>query len=112
MIEVWPHTPVVQEMRGRLKDPAERKHWRLRGQIIERPFGQIKQHDGFRRWTVWGLEGVKTQWAMICATLNLRVLYRRWQQKNLPRRPGAAGVLVNLPLNVRNTLKLSQRLAA
>jgi len=112
MIEVWPHTPVVQAMRRRLKNPEEQERWRKRGQIIERPFGQIKQHDGFRRWTVWGLEGVKTQWAMICTTLNLRVLYRRWRQKNLPRRPGAAGVLATLPLNPKNTLNLRQRLAA
>lgn len=112
MIEVWPHTPVVQAMRERLKDPEEQERWRKRGQIIERPFGQIKQHDGFRRWTVRGLEGVKTQWAMICATLNLRVLYRRWRQASTPRRPGAVGVLANLPLNMKNTLKVSQRLAA
>lgn len=112
MIEVWPHTPVVQAMRERLKNPEEQERWRKRGQIIERPFGQIKQHDGFRRWTVRGLEGVNTQWAMICATLNLRVLYRRWRQENTPRRPGAAGVLADLRLKVKNTLKLSRRLAA
>ena len=27
---------------------------------------------------MWGLEGVKTQWSLLCATLNLRILYTRW----------------------------------
>ena len=78
-IEVWPHTAVVQAMRERLRAPALASQFAQRGQIIERVFGQIKHHDGFRRWTVWGLEKVRTQWALLCATLNLRVLYRRWR---------------------------------
>jgi hypothetical protein len=76
---VRPHTVVVQAMRQRLKDPRIREQLRQRSTIIEPRFGQIKEHDGFRRWTVWGLEGVKTQWTLLCATLNLRVLYRRWR---------------------------------
>ncbi len=78
-IEVWPYTAAVQAMRDRLQQPAASALWRQRGQIIERRFGQLKQHDGFRRWTVRGLLGVQTQWALLCATLNLRVLYQRWR---------------------------------
>ena len=77
-VEIWPHTAVVQAMRTRLQDPVVSAQWRQRGQIIERRFGQLKAHDGFRRWTVWGLEAVQTQWTLLCTTLNLRVLYRRW----------------------------------
>lgn len=92
-IEVWPYTPVVQAMRQRLKDPQQQERWRRRAQIIEWPFGQVKQHDGFRRWTVWGLEAVRTQWAMVCATLNLRVLYKRWRQnRGGPGNEAAAAV--------------------
>ena len=50
-----------------------------RRQIIERVFGHIKQHEGFRRWTVRGLEGVNTQWALICCAMNLRTMYARWR---------------------------------
>ncbi len=78
-IEVWPHTPAVQAMRARLRTPAAQAQLEQRGQIIEPRFAQIKQHDGFRRWTVWGLENVRTQWALLCTTLNLRVLYARWR---------------------------------
>ena len=83
-IEVWPHTAVVQAMRARLRQSAVYARWSQRREIIERRFGQIKQHDGFRRWTVWGLESVRTQWSLLCATLNLRVLYRRWRSGRTP----------------------------
>ena len=93
-IEVWPHTPAVQAMRQRLKDQWARRQLQQRREIIERRFGQIKQHDGFRRWTVWGLEHVRTQWALLCTALNLRVLYGRWRAGRGgtgPPRSGAAG---------------------
>jgi transposase len=83
-IEVRPHTAVVQTMRQKLAEPLTRAQWRERSTIIEPRFGQIKQHDGFRRWTVWGLEGVKTQWSLLCATLNLRVLHARWRAHRPP----------------------------
>jgi hypothetical protein len=35
----------------------------------------VLQFDG----TDAGLEGVKTQWSLLCATLNLRVLYACWR---------------------------------
>jgi transposase len=80
-IEVWPHQAIVQAMREKLEQPGTRAQWEQRSQTIEPRFAQIKQHDGFRRWTVWGLEGVRTQWSLLCATLNLRILYKRWRQK-------------------------------
>lgn len=79
-IEVWPHTATVQAMRELLRHPDAAGPYQRRSEIIEPRFGHLKQQDGFRRWTVWGLEAVKTQWAVLCATLNLRVLYRRWRQ--------------------------------
>jgi hypothetical protein len=82
-IEVWPHTALVQAMRATLQTPLGQAQYQQRSQLIERRFGPIKQHDGFRRWTVWGLETVRTQWSLLCTTLNLRVLYNRWRP-NLP----------------------------
>jgi hypothetical protein len=80
-------------MRQRLQEPSVQAIWRRRGEIIEPRFGQIKQQDGFRRWTVWGLENVRTQWALLCATLNLRVLFRRWQMQ---RSPSAGAAVLSL----------------
>jgi hypothetical protein len=53
-IEVWPHTAVVQTLRAELQTPSGQALYQQRSLLIERRFGQIKQHDGFRRWTVGG----------------------------------------------------------
>ena len=92
-IEVWPHREQVQAMRRRMQAPDTRALWEQRARIIEPRFGQIKQHDGFRRWTVWGLAGVKTQWALVCATLNLRILYRHWQAGRGPEKESPLAAL-------------------
>ena len=101
-IEIRPHREEVQAMRRRLQDPDARALWEQRARIIEPRFGQIKQHDGFRRWTVWGLEGVKTQWTMLCATLNLRILYRHWQAGRGPEKESPLAV-ISLKMAVRES---------
>lgn len=78
IIEIWSHTPAVQRMRQRLKSQQALELLAKRATIIEKHFGHIKQHDGFRRWTVRGLENVRTQWALISLTMNLRVLAKQW----------------------------------
>lgn len=85
-IEVHAHTPVVQAMRAELAQPEGRARYRRRGPIAERTFAQVKQHDGFRRFTLRGLEAVRTQWSMVCAAVNLRVIYHHW--KNTLLQPG------------------------
>jgi hypothetical protein len=77
-IEIGPHYKAVVRQRIKQQDPAKAELLKKRGQIVERVFGWIKQEMGFRRWTVRGLENVRTHWTMLCTTINLRVLYRRW----------------------------------
>jgi hypothetical protein len=72
-------------MRQKLAEPLTRAQFQQRSTIIEPRFGQIKAHDGFRRWTVGGLEGVRTQWSLLCATLNLRILYQHWRVNLSPK---------------------------
>jgi transposase len=90
-IEIYPHTAETQVMRELLKTPAQAALLSRRREIIEKLFGHIKQHDGFRRWTVWGLDAVHTQWSIICATFNLRVLYGKWKRSQ-PTQYGPLGV--------------------
>lgn len=77
-VEIGPHYQAVLRQRLKQQDPDKALLLKKRGAIVERVFGWIKQELGFRRWTVRGLGNVATQWAMICTTINLRVLYRRW----------------------------------
>lgn len=90
-IEVHAHTPVVQAMRERFRNPEVQARYRRRAGLAEPCFARIKQHDGFRRFTVWGWAAVRTQWSLLCTTANLRILYARWKT-NLPgtRTPPAA----------------------
>jgi transposase len=81
VVEIWGHTAAVQEMRQRLKPIETQQALSKRGQIIERHFGHIKQHDGFRRWTVRGAQNVRTQWALINLSINLRLLHKRWSKQ-------------------------------
>jgi transposase len=78
VIEIWRHTAAVQAMRERLAQAQAQQQLCRRGEIIERHFGQIKQHEGFRRWTVGGADNVRTQWALLNLIGNLRVLYTHW----------------------------------
>jgi hypothetical protein len=83
---------LVQAMRAELQTPFGREIYQERSQMIQRRLGQIKQHDGFRRWIVWELQAVRTRWASLCATLNLRLLYKRCRQGS-PASPKATGAM-------------------
>ena len=68
--------PLTQAMRTKLKRAAWRSRYRLRKQIVEPVFGQIKQARGFRQFLLRGIEKVKAEWAMICTAHNLTKLAR------------------------------------
>lgn len=78
IIERGEHEWAVERQRAKQKDPAKRKLLRKRKAIVEHVFGQIKEHQAFRRFSVRGLENVRTQWALVCTAFNLNKLYRQW----------------------------------
>jgi transposase len=67
---------LTQAMRNKLKRAGRRSRYRLRKQIVEPVFGQIKQARGFRQFLLRGLEKVKAEWALICTAHNLTKLAR------------------------------------
>ena len=77
-IEVSPQRAAVMRQREKRRDPAQQALLRQRKAIVEPVFATIKQAMGFRRWTVRGLENVRTQWALLCAALNLKKMYKHW----------------------------------
>jgi hypothetical protein len=58
-------------MATKLKRAGRRSRYRLRKQIVEPVFGQIKHARGFRQFLLRGLEKVRGEWAMICVAHNL-----------------------------------------
>ena len=68
--------PLTQAMRRKLKQAGWRTRYRLRKQIVEPVFGQIKQAPGFRQFLLRGVEKVRAEWALICTAHNLTKLAR------------------------------------
>jgi transposase len=68
--------PLTQAMRRKLKWAGWRSRYRLRKQIVEPVFGQIKQARGFRQFLLRGVEKVRAEWALICTAHNLVKLAR------------------------------------
>jgi hypothetical protein len=58
-------------MRKKIADGSFETPYRLRKQIVEAVFGQIKQARGFRQFLLRGLANVRAEWAMICTAHNL-----------------------------------------
>ena len=68
--------PLTKAMRDKLKRARWRSRYRLRKQIVEPVFGQIKQARGFRQFLLRGIEKVTAEWALICTAHNLTKLAR------------------------------------
>jgi transposase len=82
-VELSPFHAAVRRQQAKRERPENRIKLRLRKQIIELVFAWIKEHQGFRRWTVRGLDNVRTQWSLLCATINLKKLYGHWRMGGL-----------------------------
>lgn len=65
---------LIAKMSLKLRRAGYRSRYRLRKQIVEPVFGQIKQARGFRQFLLRGIAKVKGEWAMICTAHNLAKL--------------------------------------
>jgi transposase len=67
---------LIAQMSEKLRRAGYRSRYRLRKQIVEPVFGQIKQARGFRQFYLRGIEKVRAEWALICTAHNLTKLAR------------------------------------
>ncbi len=58
-------------MATKLKRAGRRSRYRLRKQVVEPVFGQIKHARGFRQFLLRGIDKVKAEWALLCTVHNL-----------------------------------------
>jgi hypothetical protein len=65
-------------MRAKIKSGGHASPYRLRKQVVEPVFGQIKQARGFRQFLLRGIEKVRGEWALVCTAHNLLKLAQRW----------------------------------
>ena len=61
----------VHAMTIRLKRAGYRSRYRLRKQVVEPVFGQIKQARGFRQFLLRGLSQVAGEWSLLCSVHNM-----------------------------------------
>jgi transposase len=61
----------VEAMRAKIKAGGHTSPYRLRKQLPEPVFGQIKQARGFRQFLLRGFEKVCGEWAIVCTVHNL-----------------------------------------
>jgi transposase len=80
----------VEAMCAKIKAGGHDSPYRLRKQLPEPVFGQIKQALGFRQFLLRGIEKVRAEWALVCTAHNLRKLAQRWSlSAALPQAAGA-----------------------
>jgi len=63
--------PYVLAMWRRLKQGGVRSRYRLRKQVVEPVFGQIKHARGFRQFLLRGQQKVAGEWSLLCTAHNL-----------------------------------------
>jgi transposase len=61
----------VEAMRAKIKAGGRQSPYRLRKQVVEPVFGQIKEAGGFRQFLLRGIENVSGEWAMKAAAHNI-----------------------------------------
>lgn len=85
-IKRTPYEDAIDQQSEKQQSHEMRTLLGLRKEIVEHIFGIIKTIDGFTRFTVRGLVGVRAQWALVCTAVNLRKLYVWWtaHRRGLP----------------------------
>lgn len=61
----------VHAMSIRLRQAGHRSRYRLRKQVVEPVFGQIKQARGFRQFLLRGVSQVAGEWSLVCSAHNV-----------------------------------------
>lgn len=72
---VLKRTPLLQAMANKIRRAGRRSRYRLRKQVVEPVFGQLKAARGFRQCLLRGLQQVRGEWAMLCTVHNLLKLH-------------------------------------
>jgi len=77
-IELSEHHEAVARQRAKQKDDEAKAKLARRGVIVEPTFALAKHALEFRRWSHRNLEANRTQWSLICSTINLHKIYAEW----------------------------------
>jgi transposase len=72
----WPKGRLSRRMKRTLWLPWARDRYGHRKTQAERPFAEIKQRMGLRRFALRGKQKVEAEWNLACAAFNLKAIWR------------------------------------
>ena len=79
-MKLSPYNGAILRQKEKQKDPVKLNILKQRIGIVEPVMAWVKHLLGFKRWTVRGIDKVRSQWAFICASINLSKLYLLWRK--------------------------------
>jgi len=82
-VRVSPYYGAMTRQLAKQRLPDSQVTLKRRKAIVEPVLGHIKHVLGFRRWTVRGLHKVRSQWYLMCTSVNLRKMYAYWLAREL-----------------------------
>jgi transposase len=85
-IVISPYHEALQEQREKLERDEVRETLKRRP-AVETTFANAKEVLGLRRFTAWGLNGAKTQWSLLCTTINLKKTFHHWVNRGNQANP-------------------------
>jgi len=82
-VERSPYSDAIRMQQEKQRDKVKTDLLRRRMVIVEPVFARVKHLLEFRRWTMGGLEKVRTQWLFVCALTNIGRIYPLWREGKL-----------------------------
>jgi transposase len=82
-VERSPYSGAIRVQQEKQQDKTKTDLLRRRMVIAEPAFARVKHLLEFRRWTMGGLEKVRTQWLFVCALTNLSRMYPLWRERKM-----------------------------
>lgn len=80
VVKLSPYNGAILRQKEKQRDPDKLKILKQRIGIVEPVMAWAKHLMGFKRWTVRGIDPVRSQWAFLCASINLSKLYLMWRK--------------------------------
>jgi transposase len=68
--------PLIKKMEAKMETERGKQAMKLRRQTVEPVFGILKEHLGFRRFRLRGLDKVKGEFSLLCSAYNLKKLHQ------------------------------------
>ena len=80
VVKLNPYHGAILRQKEKQRDAKKIELLKKRIGTVEPVMAWVKHLLGFKRWTVRGIEKVRSQWMLLCTTVNLGKLYLQWKK--------------------------------